>query len=262
MSMPAGWYDDPRQVGQVRWWDGSGWTDTVLPKPAAAAPVAFVGTPQQFAPVYMPRPQTMLYAPAPPTSGLAIAAFVVVWFAGIVGAILGHVALSDIDRTGKGGRGLAIAAIVIGWIGTGLAILLILLSVLISVPVFNATVDNSKKLAGQQVASQLATSITAWSSANGGLLPEASNFNAAATGPDSDLGRSLPTDDEIVVSYGMQAGHFCVTTAYLGMAESAWATYDGMSPIRITDYYTAAPTAPISGSVAECDGMTVSPLSW
>ena len=37
-----------------------------------------------------------------------------------VGAILGHVALGQIKRTGQGGRGLAIGGIVTGWAVTGL----------------------------------------------------------------------------------------------------------------------------------------------
>ena len=30
MNQPAGWYADPRQSGQRRWWDGSAWTDHTL----------------------------------------------------------------------------------------------------------------------------------------------------------------------------------------------------------------------------------------
>lgn len=31
--MPAGWYSDPSQFGQVRYWDGSAWTPHVAPAP-------------------------------------------------------------------------------------------------------------------------------------------------------------------------------------------------------------------------------------
>lgn len=54
----------------------------------------------------------------PRTNGLAIGAFVTAFFVPLIGAILGHVAYSQIKRTGEGGQGLAIAAIVIGWVGT------------------------------------------------------------------------------------------------------------------------------------------------
>jgi len=35
-----------------------------------------------------------------------------------VGAVLGHVALGQIDRTGENGKGLAITGIIVGWLGT------------------------------------------------------------------------------------------------------------------------------------------------
>ncbi len=40
-----------------------------------------------------------------------------------VGAVLGHVALSQIKRTGQEGRGMAVAGVIIGWVLTGLAVL-------------------------------------------------------------------------------------------------------------------------------------------
>lgn len=64
-------------------------------------------------------------APPPPgtTSGLAIAGFVLgllgfVGITAILGIVLGSVALSGMRRTAQGGRGLAIAGIVLGscWI--------------------------------------------------------------------------------------------------------------------------------------------------
>ena len=45
--------------------------------------------------------------------------------------IFGHVALNQIKRTGQGGRGLAIAGIVLGYIG--IALLLITIVVVIGV---------------------------------------------------------------------------------------------------------------------------------
>ncbi|MFJ6678774.1 DUF2510 domain-containing protein [Microbacterium sp. NPDC091382] len=38
---PAGWYADPGEPGQLRWWNGTEWaTDTVAPQDAAPAPAA------------------------------------------------------------------------------------------------------------------------------------------------------------------------------------------------------------------------------
>jgi hypothetical protein len=44
----------------------------------------------------------------------------------IVGAILGHVAMGQIKRTGEGGRPLALTAIIAGWIITGLGLLIVI----------------------------------------------------------------------------------------------------------------------------------------
>ena len=57
------------------------------------------------------------------TNVLAIVGLILAFFFPLIGAILGHVALSQIKKTGESGRGLALAAVIIGWIFTGLAIL-------------------------------------------------------------------------------------------------------------------------------------------
>lgn len=46
----------------------------------------------------------------------AILAIVFVWFTVIPGLIFGHVALAQIKRTGERGRGLALTAVIFGWI--------------------------------------------------------------------------------------------------------------------------------------------------
>lgn len=45
---PAGWYDDPEQAGQQRFWDGSRWTDQRRPG-VQAPPPAPMGTPGAYA---------------------------------------------------------------------------------------------------------------------------------------------------------------------------------------------------------------------
>jgi uncharacterized protein YacL len=60
-------------------------------------------------------------APATPQTDrwnvLAILAIITVWFTVILGLVFGHIALSQIKRTGERGRGLALTAVVVGWIG-------------------------------------------------------------------------------------------------------------------------------------------------
>ncbi len=56
--------------------------------------------------------------------GLATAFFCYVpIFACPVGAVMGHVALRRIEEGHKGGKGLALAGVIVGWIGTGLLVL-------------------------------------------------------------------------------------------------------------------------------------------
>ncbi|MDR6970630.1 DUF4190 domain-containing protein [Leifsonia shinshuensis] len=54
---------------------------------------------------------------------MSIVAFVATFFISILGIILGFVALSQIKRTGEQGRGLALAAIIIGFIALALGII-------------------------------------------------------------------------------------------------------------------------------------------
>lgn len=67
------------------------------------------------------------------TNGMAIASMVLgtlwlYWVGSILAVIFGHVALGQINRaTSQGGKGMAIAGLVLGWVGVGtLAIILFL----------------------------------------------------------------------------------------------------------------------------------------
>jgi hypothetical protein len=82
--------------------------------------------------------------PAPPpalrTNGLAIASLVcgvaqmMLWpLATIPAVVLGHVARSQIRRTGEQGAGLALAGLILGWIGIGFAVLATIGIVLLAV---------------------------------------------------------------------------------------------------------------------------------
>lgn len=83
-------------------------------------------SPAQF-PGYGPPPQTS-------TNGMAIASLVVslvgLFICGgllcPLGAIFGHVAKGQISRTGEAGDGLALAGLIIGWVGTALVLIPIL----------------------------------------------------------------------------------------------------------------------------------------
>lgn len=75
-------------------------------------------------------PATPSYAPvAAKTNTLAIISLVtsILWGTALVGVITGHIALSQIKRTGESGRGLALAGVIIGYVGIGSALLGIVL---------------------------------------------------------------------------------------------------------------------------------------
>lgn len=72
------------------------------------------------------QPQQQSYQPGPAAPGyntMAIVGFILAFFINVVGIILGFVALSQIKRTGEQGRGLAIAAIIIGFAEIALGII-------------------------------------------------------------------------------------------------------------------------------------------
>lgn len=95
----------------------------------------------QVTPVWTPPPAQYGYGyrPPRPTNGMSIAAMVVslVGLAGIcfygvvsffvcpVGAILGHISRNKIKKSGEQGAGMALAGIIIGWVGFGLSLLTI-----------------------------------------------------------------------------------------------------------------------------------------
>lgn len=73
-----------------------------------------------------PGPAWVAAPPAARTNGLAVAGFVlgllwVLWVGSVLAVVFGHLAREQIDRSGgaQRGRGLATAALVLGWAGLG-----------------------------------------------------------------------------------------------------------------------------------------------
>lgn len=91
-------------------------------RPSAPAPL---GAATAGADPYRP------YRATGPTSTTAIVAFVLAFLLPLVGAICGHVAVSQIRRSGERGFGLAVAAIVVGY-GLALVEALVLLALVVS----------------------------------------------------------------------------------------------------------------------------------
>jgi peptidyl-prolyl cis-trans isomerase B (cyclophilin B) len=90
--------------------------------------------PQPLPPQQPQPPQYGAYQQPQPAgyNTMSIVAFILAFFVSIVGIILGFVALSQIKRTGEQGRGLALAAVIIGFVEVAIGIL-IFIFVLIAV---------------------------------------------------------------------------------------------------------------------------------
>ncbi|BDZ55549.1 DUF4190 domain-containing protein [Agromyces marinus] len=107
-------------------------TDPNTPDPNASQvpppPPAPPAQPAQQAPAYGAAPtygETPSYAApaAQKTNVLAIVSLVSAFFVSLVAIITGHIALSQIKKTGEQGRGLAIAGLIIGYVGLVLGII-------------------------------------------------------------------------------------------------------------------------------------------
>jgi hypothetical protein len=64
------------------------------------------------------------------TNTLAIVGLILAFVFPLVGAIIGHVALGQIKKSGEEGRGLALGAVIVGWVFTGVGILAVFLTVI------------------------------------------------------------------------------------------------------------------------------------
>ncbi|HTL42249.1 MAG TPA: DUF4190 domain-containing protein [Pseudolysinimonas sp.] len=88
--------------------------------------------PQTYAPA-------ATYAPGPPTNTLAIISLVLSLVGvSLGGVICGHIALSQIRRTGEAGHGLALAGVIIGYAFIGLGLLFAIGYVLFFLIIFGA----------------------------------------------------------------------------------------------------------------------------
>ena len=115
----------PRHWNGQQWlvWDGTNWMPEHPPPPG-------------YAP--MPYPYPYPYPQAPGTSGLAIASLVlgIVWIWGVgslLAVIFGHVSRAQIRRGERtGGAGMALAGLILGYIGLAAIVVIIIAAVAVS----------------------------------------------------------------------------------------------------------------------------------
>lgn len=126
------------------WWlasDGKYYPPEQAPAQAAQPP------PPQFT-AYSPYGAPMMQATS--TNGLAIASMVlgilwIYWIGSILALVFGYVAKGQIDKSAgrQTGRGMAIAGIVLGWIGVAVLALVIVLAVAFSDDISRIDADRS-----------------------------------------------------------------------------------------------------------------------
>jgi hypothetical protein len=90
-------------------------TDPTVPRPDE--PNVSPATPTNPTPGYAAGPAyTPGYTPAPRTNVLAIVAIILGFLVPIGGIVTGHIALSQIKKTGEAGHGLALAGTIVGYV--------------------------------------------------------------------------------------------------------------------------------------------------
>ena len=80
------------------------------------------------APSYSAPPQNQ--GGEPPLNTLALVSFIGSFFISLVGIICGHIALSQIKKTGERGRGFALAGLIIGYVAIAITIIAIIAAVM------------------------------------------------------------------------------------------------------------------------------------
>lgn len=101
------------------------------PPPYGATPPPY-GAPSAYPPAAYPPPGYGAFTPAPKTNTLAVFAMIAsiagfIWLlpliGSVAGAIMGHISLGQIKRTGEKGYGMALAGVIVGWVGLALAVI-------------------------------------------------------------------------------------------------------------------------------------------
>jgi hypothetical protein len=82
----------------------------------------------QYGPQYGPQPGYGGYPPPQRTNGLAVASMVlgilwIYWIGSILALVFGYIARKQIRERGETGSGMAVAGIVLGWVGVGILLL-------------------------------------------------------------------------------------------------------------------------------------------
>ncbi|MHA7305646.1 thioredoxin domain-containing protein [Arthrobacter sp. TMN-49] len=147
------------------------------------------------------------------TNTLAIVSLVSSFFVGLAGVITGHIALSQIKRTGEDGRGLAIAGLIIGYLMTLAAVVGAAILVVSLVIVGAKAGDTAENLDGSPQKGSVAKT---------GKVPANTNaFGGIAFGKDGVVVPPTTTDNSVDLAQLPPEGGQPLAPAAIGIEASA-----------------------------------------
>lgn len=120
MTTPnGGFYREPDDAGGQSPYGPQGYPQSAYPPPTSPP-----GQP------YGAYPQPVPWVVSRPTNGMAVASMVLgilwlYWVGSVLALIFGYIARRQIRERGESGDGMAIAGIVLGWVGVGVAAVVI-----------------------------------------------------------------------------------------------------------------------------------------
>lgn len=108
-----------------------------LTSPAPNSPQGPYGNPNQ-------------HAPEPKYNLFSLISFISAFFMSVLAVVMGHMALSEIRKTGERGRGLALAGLILGYLGTlaGLGFIVLMIVAAVASPTSEFSVFDSKAQSG------------------------------------------------------------------------------------------------------------------
>ena len=108
-----------------------------LASPAPNSPQGPYGNPNQ----HVPEPKYNLFS---------LISFISAFFMSVLAVVMGHMALSEIRKTGERGRGLALAGLILGYLGTlaGLGFIILMIVAAMASPTSEFSVFDSKAQSG------------------------------------------------------------------------------------------------------------------
>lgn len=120
MTVGPGWFPDPEDAAQLRYWDGQGWTDQRSPaQPAAPQYPQYPAAPPQYGTPYAPGQDVPNESNTLSIIGIVCGAIAFLFcppLFGLAGLILGGIALSKKERLAPWALGVSGAGLVLGMV--------------------------------------------------------------------------------------------------------------------------------------------------